>query len=57
MGPTLLLGCRFRPVEPISEDEFEALVVDALDRLPDELHDLLDNVVLMIADEHPDEGG
>lgn len=45
----------FGPVKPISEDEFEALVVDALDGLPDELHDLLDNVVLMIADEHAEE--
>ncbi len=42
-------------MEPISEDEFETLVVDALDGLPDELHDLLDNVVLLIDDEHPDE--
>lgn len=30
-------------------------MVDALDRLPDELHDLLDNVVILIDDEHPDE--
>lgn len=42
-------------MEPIGEDEFEALVVDALDQLPDELHDLLDNVVLMIEDEHDGE--
>lgn len=42
-------------MNPISEAEFEVLVVDALDQLPDELHDLLDNVVLMIDDEHPDE--
>ena len=42
-------------MEAISEDEFELLVVDALDGLPDELHDMLDNVVLMIDDKHTEE--
>lgn len=42
-------------MEPIDADAFERLVVDAIDELPDELHDLLDNVVIMIDDEHPDE--
>lgn len=42
-------------MESIDEDAFETLVSDALDDLPDEIHELLDNVVIMIADEHPDE--
>ncbi len=42
-------------VNAIDEDAFEVLVVEALDRLPDELHELLDNVVILIDDEHPDE--
>lgn len=42
-------------MEPLSDDAFETLVVDALDDLPDELHALLDNVVIMIDDKHPDE--
>jgi predicted Zn-dependent protease with MMP-like domain len=42
-------------MEPINEDVFETLVAGALDDLPDELHELLDNVVIMIDDEHPDE--
>ena len=36
-------------------DAFENLVADALDALPDDLVDLLDNVVVMVDDEHPDE--
>ncbi len=42
-------------MQPIDEDAFETLVADALDNLPDELHELLDNVVIMVDDEHPDE--
>ena len=42
-------------MQPVNEDVFETLVADALDDLPDELHELLDNVVIMIDDEHPDE--
>jgi predicted Zn-dependent protease with MMP-like domain len=42
-------------MQPIDADAFETLVVDAIDDLPAEVHDLLDNVVIMIDDEHPDE--
>lgn len=42
-------------MEPIGEAEFEALVGDALDSLPDEFLELLDNVVVLVADEHPEE--
>ena len=42
-------------MQPIDTDAFEHLVADALDALPDGLVDLLDNVVLMVDDEHPDE--
>lgn len=37
------------------EDRFEGLVSDALDTLPEEILALLDNVVVLIEDEHPDE--
>lgn len=42
-------------MESIDEDDFEQLVGDALDALPDELFDLLDNVVILVEDQHPDE--
>ena len=35
--------------------KFEAMVVDALDDLPDELLHVLDNVVVQVFDRHPDE--
>ena len=38
----------------MSEDEFSELVADALDEVPGELLDLLENVVVLVADEHPD---
>ena len=34
---------------------FERLVADALDDLPDELAAVLDNVVVVVEDRHPDE--
>ena len=34
---------------------FDALVADALDSLPDELVDVLDNVVVRVEDRNPDE--
>lgn len=40
---------------PLDENRFDRLVGDALDGLPDELHELLDNVVVLTADEHPEE--
>ncbi len=33
---------------------FEALVADALDEIPDELARLIDNVVVTVADDHPE---
>jgi predicted Zn-dependent protease with MMP-like domain len=40
------------PVE-MSRERFEELVGDALDEVPQELLDLLDNVVILVADEPP----
>lgn len=42
---------------PLRRYRFERLVADALDDLPDELTPVLDNVVVVIADRHPDEPG
>ncbi len=42
-------------MEAISETAFEQLVGDALDSLPEELGSLLDNVVILVEDEHPEE--
>ncbi len=42
-------------MQPISADEFEVLVADAIDALPDEILDMLDNVAVMIDDEHPED--
>lgn len=39
----------------LSEREFEQLVVDALDAIPDALAALIDNVAVVIEDEHPTE--
>ncbi len=43
--------CQYdRAVEPVGVVEFERLVAEALDGLPDELVDLMDNVVVLTAD-------
>lgn len=42
-------------MQPISADDFETLVADAIDHLPDEILDMLENVVVMIDDEHPED--
>lgn len=34
---------------------FERMVVEALDDLPDDLHGVLDNVVVQVRDRHPDD--
>lgn len=39
----------------IDDARFEQLVDDALDSVPDELFRAMDNVVVLIADRHPDE--
>ena len=41
-------------MDPIDVDSFEQLVGDALDALPDELAALLDNVVILVDDRHPE---
>jgi predicted Zn-dependent protease with MMP-like domain len=42
-------------VTPLDPDHFERLVADALDQLPDELAALIDNVAVVVEDEHPEE--
>ena len=42
-------------MQPVSPEEFEALVADALDALPTELVARFDNVLVVVEDEHPDE--
>lgn len=42
-------------MDPIPRYRFEQMVRDALDDLPDELHPVLDNVVVRVEDRHPDE--
>ncbi len=41
-------------MQPIPEDEFVDLVADGLDLLPPELAELVDNVVVTVADDHPE---
>jgi predicted Zn-dependent protease with MMP-like domain len=43
------------PVELLDRVAFEELVGDALDLLPDHLAELIDNVVVVVEDRHPDE--
>lgn len=38
----------------MSREEFEELVADGLDGVPGPLMDMLDNVVVLVEDEHPD---
>jgi len=42
-------------VQPIAPAEFERYVDDALDGIPDELWDRLENVAVVVEDEHPDD--
>ncbi len=42
-------------MELIDEDEFSELVDRGLDMVPDEIWDMLDNVVVLVEDRHPDE--
>ena len=42
-------------MQPVSPQEFESLVADALDTLPPDLAARFDNVVVVVEDEHPDE--
>lgn len=43
------------PVQPVSPQEFEGLVADALDTLPAELARHFDNVVVVVEDENADD--
>lgn len=40
-------------MQVLDEAEFEQLVADALDRIPEELARLVDNVVIVVDDRHP----
>lgn len=42
-------------VVEVSPRDFEELVADALDLIPDELASLMDNVAVFVEDRHPDE--
>lgn len=42
-------------MQPVSPQQFEELVADALDTLPPELTARFSNVVVLVEDEHPDE--
>ena len=42
-------------MQPLDEQRFEDLVGEALDQLPEDLGRLLDNVVILVEDEHPEE--
>jgi predicted Zn-dependent protease with MMP-like domain len=42
-------------VKALPVEVFEQLVADALDEVPAELMELLDNVVVLVEDRHPDE--
>lgn len=42
-------------MEVVPRYQFEALIADALDDLPDELQHVLDNVVVQAVDRHPEE--
>ena len=39
----------------LDEEQFTELVADALDQVPDGLAALVDNVVVVVEDEHPTE--
>ena len=42
-------------MEVVARYRFERVVADALDALPDELAAVLENVVVVVEDQHPDE--
>jgi predicted Zn-dependent protease with MMP-like domain len=41
------------PVQPLTDAEFDAIVEDALDEVPEELMGMLDNVVFLVEAEPP----
>ena len=42
-------------MQPIRVDRFEQLVADALDDIPDDLWAQVDNVAVVVEDEHPED--
>jgi predicted Zn-dependent protease with MMP-like domain len=42
-------------MQPVPEEEFEALVGEGLDLVPDQLFDMLDNVVVLVEDRNAEE--
>lgn len=42
-------------MQPIAPEDFEALVAEAVDGLPASLAERMDNVAIVVADEHPDD--
>ena len=42
-------------MKPLARERFEELVADALDEVPQELMDLLDNVVVLVEDRNPED--
>ncbi len=42
-------------MDAVGQEAFETLVADALDELPEALGHLLDNVVILVEDAHPEE--
>ena len=42
-------------METVPKYKFDRMVADALDDLPDELHHVLDNVIVQVLNRHPDE--
>lgn len=48
-------GYRRPSMEVIAEDEFVELVAAALDEIPEQLARLIDNVVVVVEDEHPEQ--
>lgn len=42
-------------MQPIPREQFDVLVDDGLDLVPQALLDMLDNVVILVEDQHPDE--
>ena len=43
------------PMYRMTDEEFEGVVADALDEIPDHLFEALDNVIVTVADEPDDE--
>lgn len=41
-------------IPPIPEEDFESLVDDAIDALPEEILAMLDNVAIRVEDDHPE---